>query len=431
MSLDIHPDCQRRLAERLAIVLPQILVTNGRFVDYDSTLALIELDSTLPERGNLRESLTQFIGDSPFAAFVRGALQFEMWTRPYTEERNPTPLPAIEEYRDVAQIATRLVKDFVSLPWKYTLTVALPHNIGDFFRRALQAYEVSTTVRIATAEQFAAEYPPPPVPASPLNYPGAASLADIMLGFQNQWDPNKAYLQVKVEGFLPLFANTTPIEDGIDHIKSFFGLGIALGLFEFKRKYGDPPARENLWIHESKGGKWEYQNSTDLDRSASSTLYGLTLNGAFAEKFEPDEQDVAFAKRTLDKIQRAFAAGPQSARILLASQWYFESFGGANEMLSYVQAAVVLEILLGDKAASDAMGLGELLRNRCAYLISRTQTEREEILRDFRRIYDVRSNIVHAGKKRLNSTEWSLFLRLRWICMRVLQEETRLLSTNA
>jgi hypothetical protein len=107
---------------------------------------------------------------------------------------------------------------------------------------------------------------------------------------------------------------------------------------------------------------------------------------------------------------------------------HLESFGGADEMLSFVQAAVVLEILLGDKAASDVVGLGELLRNRCAYLISRSQAEREQILQDFQRIYAVRSNIVHAGKKRLNMAEWRLFLRLRWICQRVIREEARLLA---
>jgi hypothetical protein len=104
------------------------------------------------------------------------------------------------------------------------------------------------------------------------------------------------------------------------------------------------------------------------------------------------------------------------------------SHSGSDEMLSFVQAAVVLEILLGDKATSDVIGLGELLRNRCAYLISRSPLERERILSDFARIYDVRSKIVHEGKKRLNLDEWKLFSRLRWICQRVIREEARLLA---
>jgi Apea-like HEPN len=96
-------------------------------------------------------------------------------------------------------------------------------------------------------------------------------------------------------------------------------------------------------------------------------------------------------------------------------------------MLSFVQAAVVLEILLGDKAASDLIGLGELLRNRCAYLISRSQAERDWVLQEFRKIYDVRSKIVHAGKRRLGTEEQILFFGLRRICQSVIQEEAKLL----
>lgn len=87
-----------------------------------------------------------------------------------------------------------------------------------------------------------------------------------------------------------------------------------------------------------------------------------------------------------------------------------------------------MEILLGDKAVSDLMGLGELLRSRCAYLISDTREEREMLLRDFGNIYKVRSNIVHAGKKRLNSEERRLFATLQWICRRVIHKETEMLQ---
>jgi hypothetical protein len=38
------------------------------------------------------------------------------------------------------------------------------------------------------------------------------------------------------------------------------------------------------------------------------------------------------------------------------------------------------------------------------------------------------SHIVHAGKKRLDLNEWQLFSQLRWICQRVIQEESRLLA---
>jgi hypothetical protein len=77
------------------------------------------------------------------------------------------------------------------------------------------------------------------------------------------------------------------------------------------------------------------------------------------------------------------------------------------------------------------MGLSELLRNRCAYLIGKDQRQREEILDDFGRIYDVRSQIVHRGKSRLSREEQGLFYKLRWMCFRVVQEEIRLLEAAA
>jgi len=76
------------------------------------------------------------------------------------------------------------------------------------------------------------------------------------------------------------------------------------------------------------------------------------------------------------------------------------------------------------------MGLGELLRNRCAYLIGKSHKQRKQLLDDFKEIYDVRSKIVHRGKSRLNLHERSLFSKLQWMCRRVIQEEIELLKED-
>ena len=89
-----------------------------------------------------------------------------------------------------------------------------------------------------------------------------------------------------------------------------------------------------------------------------------------------------------------------------------------------------MEILLGEKAISDIIGLGELLRNRCAYLIGDSHKQREDILRNFKDIYDVRSKIVHRGKATLNIYERVLFSKLQWMCRRVIQKEIELLQKD-
>jgi hypothetical protein len=82
------------------------------------------------------------------------------------------------------------------------------------------------------------------------------------------------------------------------------------------------------------------------------------------------------------------------------------------------------------KATSDILGLNELLRNRCAYLLGKSQEERAEIHETFGRIYDIRSQIVHRGKHRLTADERWLMHRLRWLCRRVIQKEVDLLRAN-
>ena len=129
-------------------------------------------------------------------------------------------------------------------------------------------------------------------------------------------------------------------------------------------------------------------------------------------------------------MANVFSAGQKSDAILLASQWYFDSVTGPDQLLQYVQAMVTLEILLGDKASPKEIGLNELLRNRCAYLIGSSQEERTEIHKLFGEIYDVRSQIVHRGKHRLDMNERLLLGRLRLMCRRVIQEEVDLLIAD-
>ncbi|GLS35375.1 hypothetical protein GCM10010869_09630 [Mesorhizobium tianshanense] len=137
----------------------------------------------------------------------------------------------------------------------------------------------------------------------------------------------------------------------------------------------------------------------------------------------------AFTNWSLERIGAIFGAGTRSIRIRRAGRWLFDSYAGSNQLLAFVQAMVALEILLGDKEASDLTGLTELLSNRCAYLLGETQSERHEILQKFRAIYHVRSQIVHSGKSRLTDKEQVLFFELRGLCRKVLAKEMQLLLT--
>jgi hypothetical protein len=130
----------------------------------------------------------------------------------------------------------------------------------------------------------------------------------------------------------------------------------------------------------------------------------------------------------LNGIRTVFSSGAKGERLLLAAQWLFDGYGEHDELLKFVQATVTLEVLLGDKKHSDEVGIGALIRNRCAYLIGESQSEREEILRDFSDIYEVRSRIVHRGLRRLSPDDRTLLTKLRTMCMRVIFKDVLLLG---
>ena len=163
-----------------------------------------------------------------------------------------------------------------------------------------------------------------------------------------------------------------------------------------------------------------------MDNATSEVFQNLildTLDGLL----DSDTKIAEWVKNQLHHISCVFTNRTRNQKLLLACQWLYESYSGKNKLLAFVQTTIVLEILLGDKATSDQMGLSVLLRNRCAYLIGSTHSQRNEILIDFQKIYNVRSKIVHSGKSRLSYEEETLFRKLQWMCIRVIQEEVKLL----
>jgi hypothetical protein len=90
----------------------------------------------------------------------------------------------------------------------------------------------------------------------------------------------------------------------------------------------------------------------------------------------------------------------------------FDGSTGDDLLLTFVQSMVVLEILLGDRAASTDTSISTLISNRFAYLVGKTHDEREQHIATFKKIYAVRSQIVHSGKSRLRSEDRRLLAEL-------------------
>lgn len=411
--------------------LGKIKVGNRRFIQRASLLHLFFVDSILPRQGRQRDLLEQYVGEAPIVDFVHATLATELHeSQEYDPNDALVGLSELKGYSDLKLVASRLVANFESLPWEYTVSVPMPQPFGEMFCAHLKQQVVSDSIRLVTPDETLKRAFPltSGIERRDQDIAGGGALASLLLGGETKWE-QAAYLQFNARGFIGRYAIGAPYAEEISTLKAFCGLGIALRLFTVDRKFRHFPGKVKVFIHRKVSGGWSIEQRQELDATFSEIFQDLVLHDLDGS-LETDPHKVAWMRRCLEKIGKVFSEKERAEKIVLAAQWLLDSYCGDNELLSFVQASVVLEILLGDKVASDLTGLGELLANRCAYLISGTHSEREEILEDFRSLYAVRSSIVHRGKSRLSLAEHGLFSKLRWMCRRVIQEEVELLEKD-
>ena len=433
MSLELHQNCQNRLVESLADQLQDVRINNGVSLEIGSMMRLLDSEKILPQTGPQKDALNKYIGDTPLFDFVFETISRDMYENgKYNSESASTPLSSLHRYADPNATARRLVDEFNSLPWRYIVSFELNSALGKMLRAHASGCAISDNIRLVVPDASSDR-------AFPLTSGVEARDKSLFGGYgvlpirqEHKWNQETSYLQFDAEGFIGRYSKTTLIEDVTSSLKAFFGLCLAVNFLQVKRAKEvtlgmlvGATVRSYLIVHKSEDDQWVVWTTLELPQDISETLNNFEVNDLDGQI---DASRIGgWISNRLQLISCAFRNASKAEKVLLAGQWLLDSYVGENELLSFVQTTVAMEILLGEKAKSDIIGIGELLRNRCAYLIGKSHSQREEILEDFARIYDVRSKIVHRGKSRLTSDERSLFRKLQWICQRVITEEIKLI----
>lgn len=422
--MDIHPGLMSKIKPVLLDVLRKQRVQNGIFLDLHTSDFLSTLDETLPQHGPLRDTLNELVDDAPLSQFVSGWIHDALSLNRFSD-REDCQLSDLDGFENLEEVADRIIRDFHGLPYEYKLTTALPESLRDLFQ-ADESLQISKDVRIFRTG--------PSLRASlPLTTNSALKdhriLGGGLLGLAQPETLDGLYIQINAAGYIGPFAESNPKKRAYDLFRSFFGICIALVILQKSGSWRPQHFRRSVYIHRRYDDKWCLEDRDELDLVASTLIDKL-------ERVKPfDEESNATVGRTffdwnMQRFSQLLNHSGHSDRILLAAQWLFDSYAADNELLAFVQAMVCLEIIFGEQVPSNkTISLGELLRNRCAYLIGKTASQRTEILAEFGEIYDVRSAIVHRGKSRISRRERMLFNKLRWYCSRSIQEEIELLAS--
>ncbi len=118
----------------------------------------------------------------------------------------------------------------------------------------------------------------------------------------------------------------------------------------------------------------------------------------------------------------------EASRIKAAIDWYVQSDVTEDDTMSFVQVCMGLESIFGDDDYEG--GLTTILSDRCAYLIGKNIKERGEIKSDFRKIYQIRSKIVHGVRNHLSANEEHMLYHARYFLRKSILKELDNLDLN-
>ncbi|EKR5116965.1 TPA: HEPN domain-containing protein [Citrobacter amalonaticus] len=93
----------------------------------------------------------------------------------------------------------------------------------------------------------------------------------------------------------------------------------------------------------------------------------------------------------------------EALRIRAAIDWLVQSEITDDETMAFIQICMGLESIFGDDDSEG--GLTTILSDRCAYLIGNKIQDRKHIKETFKRIYQIRSKIVHGVRNHLSEDE--------------------------
>lgn len=420
----LNAKCKEQLLERAVKALTATKVTNGYFLHGPSTIGLVYADQVLPDHGPVRDRLNAYVSEWPFYDFARDSVARMLRdSSGWSQDKEPKLLSEHAGFEDIPGCAAFIVNQFDTLPWLCELTLPLPDPLGSEFLGALGPTQFGDRIAlVALDESHSATYPLQ-TKSEILNRDLGGG--GLLMSGPPQWPMGAAALKVKFDGYINMYSVSEVIQDALGYIDSFFGICVALNLLSTTRAASRDQWKAFAYFHQFSDGAWTAVRRYELDgaRSAYISAIDLTQSVKAADSPTRTSNFLWVAAR----IKDVFRDATKSRQVISASQWLLNSYSAGNGMLAFVQATVALEILLGDEKANDGIGLTELLRNRCAYLIAGDQAEREAIKKQFTEIYAVRSKIVHAGKSRLTGKEWRLLGELQALGHRVIAKEIELL----
>ena len=183
--------------------------------------------------------------------------------------------------------------------------------------------------------------------------------------------------------------------------------------------------RHQITIHTAKIKTETYPSQVDVydfPITYAKYLSELEMEGSIS--------DEDFRNKALKTIKETSVLldnkSPEAVNIVSAIDWCIQSEINLDKTMAFIQTCMGLEALLGDN--SNEGGLTLTLTDRCAYLIGKGMSERSEIKKQFKAIYQLRSKLVHGRINKISAHEMTLCAKASYYLRRAIEKELTHLS---
>ncbi|WP_157654994.1 HEPN domain-containing protein [Burkholderia ubonensis] len=112
---------------------------------------------------------------------------------------------------------------------------------------------------------------------------------------------------------------------------------------------------------------------------------------------------------------------PDAVPIRAAMEWFIDADASQNETVAFLQRCIGLEALLG--SSESRRDVTERLADRYSYLVAQTASARDAHRRQFKSMYDHRSEIVHGRSTRLSDEHRNASWQARHMLLQVAWRE--------
>jgi hypothetical protein len=236
------------------------------------------------------------------------------------------------------------------------------------------------------------------------------------------------YLCINSTGFAGTSINDSAFQYAMSKFKQFVYLGIS---FKFLKKYkralrwtpflGWPNVPHLKAVALNPNDLNLVEGRAELSRNIADWIQRIIIN---RDVIGPGEESVKIFLR--DKLKQVISLlntkedDIYCSPIKSAVEWAFDAEIIENETVSFIQRCIGLEAILGTGISET---LTDTLADRCAYLLGTNLEARNNIRKNFKEMYKIRSKIVHGRAVRLNDVEKGNFSWSKRIVDRVIRKE--------